>query len=60
MDTAVLNSRNPLLAGIANYLVEENPTEEEALLEKAVEIDGSEIMQQMEEDKMIIKVKLII
>uniref|UniRef100_A0A183BYF2 ARS2 domain-containing protein n=1 Tax=Globodera pallida TaxID=36090 RepID=A0A183BYF2_GLOPA len=57
LDDAVLHSRNPILAGIANYMVEESSVEEEFLLEKASAADGTplEITQQYEEDRALIQ-----
>lgn len=57
LEAAVLRSRNPLLAGvIKDYMVEECSAEEEAIQEKAAEIDGSEVTQQFEVDKSMIEV----
>jgi hypothetical protein len=52
----VLKSRNPLLADIANFLVEETGAEEEALVDKAVEVNGGEAVQSMEIDQQMTQV----
>lgn len=51
LEATVLKSRNPLLADIANFLVEETGAEEEALVDKAVEVNGGEAVQSMEIDQ---------
>ncbi|KAL3116008.1 hypothetical protein niasHT_007308 [Heterodera trifolii] len=60
LDEAVLKSRNPILAGIADYMVEEASVEEEVLLERAASVDGtiasSEISLQFEEDRSLLKI----
>uniref|UniRef100_A0A914HB15 Serrate RNA effector molecule homolog n=1 Tax=Globodera rostochiensis TaxID=31243 RepID=A0A914HB15_GLORO len=57
LDDAVLHSRNPILSGIVNYMVEESSAEEEFLLERACAADGTplEITQQYEEDRALIQ-----
>nr|CAD2164135.1 unnamed protein product [Meloidogyne enterolobii] len=56
LEGAVLKSRNPLLNGISDYLVDVTSAEEDALAENVAQVHGTELMEEMEKDNKMIKV----
>ncbi|KAL7069730.1 hypothetical protein ACQ4LE_011169 [Meloidogyne hapla] len=56
LEGAVLKSRNPLLNGISDYLVDETSAEEDALAENVAQVHGTELMEEIEKDNKMIKV----
>jgi hypothetical protein len=55
LEAAVVRSRNPLLANIKDLMIEETSAEEETLMEKAAEVNGTEVTQEFETDQQLAK-----
>ena len=59
LEAVVLNSRNPVLEGIEQFLVEETNAEEETILEKVSTANNTDIMQEYEVDSQLAKVGFV-
>jgi len=60
LEGAVLKSRNPLLNGISDYLVDVTSAEEDALAENVAQVHGTELMEEMEKDNKMTKVLIFV